>query len=105
MVALSSRYWIAGSVHGLYQSLIRVYLVTTSLFIRGGIHARFLTEPGELFQSSIYVVRKSLRTEQLCRNAGGLSDCIARPMSQCAVYQHRRARQHLGTRKACDPFF
>ena len=96
---------IASPVHRSHQFLIQLHLVATPIYVRRGIHPRFLTEPGELLQPRIHVVCQSLRTQQLSADAGGLSDRIARPGSQCAVQQYRRARQHLGSGKAGEPLF
>ena len=56
LVSFSGRHRPASRLHGSDQPAVRCGFSAAALFVRGGIHARLLAEPGELLQSRFLLV-------------------------------------------------
>ena len=100
LVSLSGRHRTAGGLHGSHQPPVQCCFPAASLLVCGGIHARLFAESGELLQSRVFLVRELVWAERLSEDARGVPDCVAGQRRECAVHDHRRARQHLGARQA-----
>src|SRR5271154_2865133 len=77
LVSISGRHRSAGRLYRSDQSGVRRDFSAAALLVRGGLYACFFTEPGELLQSWIFVVRESFRAERFSEDAGRVSDCAA----------------------------
>ena len=67
-------------------------LAAAALFVRGGLYARFLAEPGELFQSGIFLVREPVRPGEFAADAGRVSRSCCK-----AAARMRRSRPSAGS--------
>ena len=85
--------------------LFNAHLSAAALLVRGRLHARLFAEPGELFQSRIFLVSKPVRAQRFPEDARGISHRPARQRRQRALHHHRRARQHLGAGRRASRFF
>ena len=77
VVSFSVGHRSASGVDGPDQSAVRCVFAAAAVFIRGGTHACFLAEPGELFQSGVFLVREPVWSKRLSENAGGFPDRAA----------------------------
>ncbi len=100
VVSLSGRHRIAGRLYRSDQSAVRRALAAAAVFLRGGLHAHFLAERGELFQSRIFLVFQHLRSERFPANARRVSDRASGQRRGRSLHHHRRTGQYLDARPA-----
>ena len=77
LVSLPGRHRRAGRLHRPHQPALQFDFAATAVLLCRRLHARLLPEPGQLFQSGIFLVREPVRAEQLSGDAGGISDRAA----------------------------
>ena len=90
LVSFSGGHRPASRLDGPHQPCVRCGFSAAPLFVRGGIHARLLAEPGELLQSRILLVRKPVRAKQLSEDTFGFPDRVAGQRRE-PLHAHRRA--------------